>query len=145
MKRASLCVKSGQWRDARDPGKIMPIKRILSPLTCRELWEIASDYLDGALDELTAEGVRQHAEVCGDCRAELSAVAVALAAGGGEAPSSRDPEALARAARHLREALERNEERPPETGRPVQPSDPGLTSRPVAAKSGHSHGKASTD
>ncbi|MBM7790036.1 anti-sigma factor family protein [Tenggerimyces flavus] len=36
-------------------------------LTCQELVELLTDYLDGALDAETKQGVADHCAICGGC------------------------------------------------------------------------------
>ncbi len=39
----------------------------MADLTCQELVELVTDYLDGALDERTADRFEQHVAVCPGC------------------------------------------------------------------------------
>jgi anti-sigma factor RsiW len=39
----------------------------MADLTCQELVELVTDYLDGALDEETAERFEQHVTLCPGC------------------------------------------------------------------------------
>jgi anti-sigma factor RsiW len=41
---------------------------VTAPLACVELVELVTDYLDGALDDETAERVRAHLQLCEGCR-----------------------------------------------------------------------------
>jgi predicted anti-sigma-YlaC factor YlaD len=43
----------------------------MADLTCQELVELVSDYLEGALDEVTAERFDQHLALCGGCQTYL--------------------------------------------------------------------------
>ena len=45
-----------------------------APLACAEVVELVTSYLDGALDEETAERVRAHLELCDGCREYLEQV-----------------------------------------------------------------------
>jgi anti-sigma factor RsiW len=42
------------------------------PLTCREVGKVLQRYLDGHIDELTAEKVAEHLEDCRRCGLELT-------------------------------------------------------------------------
>jgi anti-sigma factor RsiW len=41
---------------------------VTAPLDCVEVVELVTSYLDGALDDATAERVREHLELCDGCR-----------------------------------------------------------------------------
>ena len=43
----------------------------MADLTCQELVELVSDYLEGALDEVTAQRFDQHLALCAGCRTYL--------------------------------------------------------------------------
>ena len=43
----------------------------MADLTCQELVELVTDYLDGALDEETADRFEQHLSVCPGCETYL--------------------------------------------------------------------------
>ena len=43
----------------------------MADLTCQELVELVTDYLDGALDEETADRFEQHLAVCPGCETYL--------------------------------------------------------------------------
>jgi anti-sigma factor RsiW len=43
----------------------------MADLTCQELVELVTDYLDGALDEETAERFEQHVALCAGCTTYL--------------------------------------------------------------------------
>jgi predicted anti-sigma-YlaC factor YlaD len=43
----------------------------MADLTCQELVELVSDYLEGALDEVTAERFDQHLALCAGCQTYL--------------------------------------------------------------------------
>ncbi|HEX3222260.1 MAG TPA: zf-HC2 domain-containing protein [Nocardioides sp.] len=44
---------------------------VMADLTCQELVELVSDYLEGALDEVTAERFDQHLALCAGCQTYL--------------------------------------------------------------------------
>ena len=41
----------------------------MADLTCRELVELVTDYLDGALDEATTDRFEEHVALCAGCEA----------------------------------------------------------------------------
>ena len=43
----------------------------MSEMTCQELVELVTDYLEGALDEETADRFEQHLSVCPGCETYL--------------------------------------------------------------------------
>jgi predicted anti-sigma-YlaC factor YlaD len=43
----------------------------MADLTCQELVELVSDYLEGALDEVTAQRFDQHLALCAGCQTYL--------------------------------------------------------------------------
>ena len=44
------------------------------PLTCREVVELVTDYLDGGLDQQTTKLVQDHLDACPDCDTYLEQV-----------------------------------------------------------------------
>lgn len=50
-------------------------------ITCRQLIEFITDYLEGGLDEVQAEDFQRHLAVCPSCRAYLKTFQETLRAG----------------------------------------------------------------
>jgi anti-sigma factor RsiW len=51
-----------------------------APLSCAELVELVTSYLDGALDEGTAERVRDHLALCDGCAEYVEQMRVTVGA-----------------------------------------------------------------
>lgn len=93
-------------------------------MTCQELWELASDYLDRQVEEATAAQIRRHAGQCEACRTELETVAQAMDARRAAAQPAGEPAEMARAARWLRAELARDARRSPEEEKSEAPPSP---------------------
>jgi anti-sigma factor RsiW len=55
-------------------------------LSCQQIVELVTDYLDGALDPATAERVREHLELCDGCARYVEQLRITASALG-ELPS----------------------------------------------------------
>ena len=66
----------------------------LQPLTCQELVELVTDYLEGALSELDRERFEEHIELCPMCQIHLEQLRVTIRELGGLRERDIDPEIL---------------------------------------------------
>jgi predicted anti-sigma-YlaC factor YlaD len=77
-------------------------------MSCRELVELVTDYLDGALDQADVQRLEEHIEVCGPCADYIeqvrSTARMAAEAAAAELELRPDREALLGAFRGFRRA-----------------------------------------
>jgi len=62
-----------------------------TPLTCKQVVELATDYLEGALDRHTCQQFEDHLAVCPDCGAYLDQVRQTINVLGAVAPEQLSP------------------------------------------------------
>ena len=67
--------------------------RVDTPMTCRELVELVSDYLEGALAEDDRSRFESHVGECGPCADYLEQMRVLISASGRLSEEQLDPEA----------------------------------------------------
>jgi anti-sigma factor RsiW len=87
------------------------------PLTCREVGQALQRYLDGHIDELTAEKVAEHLEDCRRCGLELTVYGEIKASLARQSPEIPAP-ALVRLRRFGEELIGSNPEPEPWDGPP---------------------------
>jgi anti-sigma factor RsiW len=69
------------------------MSRVVPDLTCRELVEIVTDYLEGRMSEADRVRFELHLAYCGPCRTYLAQMRQVLAAAGRLGEDSLAPEA----------------------------------------------------
>jgi len=85
------------WKDrlgriARgQPGHVARGERDSAELTCQELVELVTDYLEGALSSDDRHRFEAHLDGCGGCRAYLEQMRGTILAVGGVAAADLDP------------------------------------------------------
>ena len=67
----------------------------LAPMTCQELVELVTDYLDGALSELDRARFEEHIALCPMCQVHLEQLRVTIRELGSLRESDIDPDVLA--------------------------------------------------
>jgi anti-sigma factor RsiW len=67
-----------------------------SPVACRYLVELVTDYLEGALDPALRTAVERHLRGCDGCRAYVRQIRVTINALGAAPPPVLDPRLCAR-------------------------------------------------
>jgi anti-sigma factor RsiW len=65
----------------------------LDDITCRELVELVTDYLEGALEPGDQARFEQHLEICEPCVAYVEQIRLTIAASGATSDEQLDPEA----------------------------------------------------
>ncbi len=65
----------------------------LDDITCRELVELVTDYLEGALAPADRTRFEEHLRICKPCVAYVEQIRLTIAAGGAIGPEQLDPEA----------------------------------------------------
>jgi anti-sigma factor RsiW len=66
----------------------------LQPMTCQELVELVTDYLEGALTDLDRERFEEHIELCPMCQVHLEQLRVTIRELGQLRERDIDPEVL---------------------------------------------------
>jgi anti-sigma factor RsiW len=66
----------------------------LQPMTCQELVELVTDYLEGALSPLDAERFEEHIELCPMCQVHLEQLRVTIRELGRLRERDIDPDVL---------------------------------------------------
>jgi anti-sigma factor RsiW len=66
----------------------------LQPMTCQELVELVTDYLEGALSPLDAERFEEHIELCPMCQVHLEQLRVTIRELGQLSERDIDPDVL---------------------------------------------------
>jgi anti-sigma factor RsiW len=67
----------------------------LAPMTCQELVELVTDYLEGALSELDTARFEEHIELCPMCQVHLEQLRVTVRELGSLRERDIDPAVLA--------------------------------------------------
>jgi anti-sigma factor RsiW len=67
----------------------------LAPMTCQELVELVTDYLDGDLSELDRARFEEHIALCPMCQVHLEQLRVTIRELGSLRESDIDPDVLA--------------------------------------------------
>lgn len=78
----------------------------MRPMTCAELVELVSDYLEGELDEQTARRLEEHLALCPGCQTYVEQIQQVIRAAGRVGEEDLSPEArsgLLSAFRHWRD------------------------------------------
>ena len=83
-------------------------------LKCRDLAEIASDYIDGELDTRQNLSVKMHLLMCGSCRTFIGNLRASTRLVGRHAMARADEELLQRIDARVAEALRARRQTPPE-------------------------------
>ena len=65
----------------------------LDDITCRELVELVTDYLEGALAQADRARFEEHLEICEPCVAYVEQIRLTIAASGAISDEQLDPEA----------------------------------------------------
>lgn len=69
------------------------MSEIAEALSCQELVELVTDYLDGALSPRDRQRFDEHIAACDDCRAYLDQIRVTIRMTGSLVPEQLDPAA----------------------------------------------------
>jgi anti-sigma factor RsiW len=69
------------------------VSEIAEALSCQELVELVTDYLDGALSPRDRQRFDEHIAACDDCRAYLDQIRVTIRMTGSLVPEQLDPAA----------------------------------------------------